>query len=76
MPLPRSLSTAVNSWLVLGQALVVAVVPHGGQRTSRRNAWASMAEDAARGRARRDAAVAIRAAELHAEVASGLVVRG
>jgi hypothetical protein len=37
------------------QSIVVAVLPHGGQRSARRNAWASMSEDNLRARARRDA---------------------
>lgn len=37
------------------QSLVLAVIPHGGQRSARRNAWASMSTDAARARSRRDA---------------------
>ncbi len=47
IPLAR---TALNV-----QSLVLAVVPHGGQRSARRNAWASMSSDAARARSRREA---------------------
>ena len=41
------------------QSFVLTVVPHGGQRSARRNAWASMSSDAVRARARRDADVAM-----------------
>ncbi|MCW2601507.1 MAG: hypothetical protein JWM02_3336 [Frankiales bacterium] len=37
------------------QSLVVAVLPHGGQRSARRNAWASMSEGNSRAKARREA---------------------
>lgn len=53
------------------QSLVMAVVPHGGQRSARRNAWASMSSDAVRARARRDAALAMdRAVSRAASVAA------
>ena len=39
---------------------MAAARPHGGQRTARRNAWAGMSADAARGRARREAEAALR----------------
>ena len=57
------------------QSLVMAVVPHGGQRSARRNAWASMSSDAVRARARREADLALsraqaRAASLAAHPAS------
>ena len=51
-PAPVPLTRAV-------QALVLAVLPHGGQHTARRNAWAGMSSDAARGRARREADAAV-----------------
>ena len=41
------------------QSLALAALPHGGQRSARRNAWASMSADAARARARRDAEAAV-----------------
>ena len=44
------------------QDLVLAALPHGGQRVARRNAWAGMSADAARGRARREAQDALSAA--------------
>ncbi|HVM26313.1 MAG TPA: hypothetical protein VM433_01400 [Mycobacteriales bacterium] len=56
------------------RGVVLVVAPHGGQRTSRRNAWASMSSDAARARSRREAAVALALAVDLArghEVASG-----
>ncbi len=48
--------------LALGQAAVLAALPHGGQRIARRNAWAGMSADSARGRARREADAAVDAA--------------
>jgi hypothetical protein len=41
------------------QSLVLAVLPHGGQRSARRNAWASMSSDAVRARGRREADAAM-----------------
>ena len=49
------------------QSLVMAVVPHGGQRSARRNAWASMSSDAVRARARREADLAMSRAESRAQ---------
>ena len=49
------------------QSLVMAVVPHGGQRSARRNAWASMSSDAARARARREADLAMDRARTRAD---------
>lgn len=37
------------------QTAALAVLPHGGQRSARRNAWAAMSSDAAQARARYDA---------------------
>ena len=51
---PNVARTATNV-----QSLVVAVLPHGGQRSARRNAWASMSEDNLRARARREADAAM-----------------
>lgn len=53
-PLPRP-----STSLLLARVVVLAVLPHGGQQTARRNAWAGMAADAQRSRARRDAAAAM-----------------
>lgn len=36
----------------------IALLPEGGQRTARRNAWAAMSEDNRRARDRREAAAA------------------
>lgn len=47
--------------LHLAQQLLLAVLPHGGQHTARCNAWAGMASDAARARARREADAALAA---------------
>ena len=41
------------------KAAFLMVLPHGGQELARRNAWASMAADVARARARREADVAM-----------------
>ena len=48
----------------IAQDLMLAVLPGGGQRTARRNAWSGMAADAARSRATREAEAAIAAAAL------------
>ena len=45
--------------VTLAQSLVLLLVPHGGQHTARRNAWAGMSADAARGRDRREAQAAV-----------------
>jgi hypothetical protein len=52
--------------LSLAQSLLLAVAPHGGQHAARRNAWAAMVADAQRGRARREAADALDAADRRA----------
>jgi hypothetical protein len=41
------------------QSLALTVVPHGGQRSARRNAWAAMSADAIQSRARREAEAAV-----------------
>ena len=41
------------------QSFVLSVIPHGGQRSARRNAWASMSSDAVRARGRREADAAM-----------------
>jgi hypothetical protein len=41
------------------QSVALTVVPHGGQRSARRNAWAAMSADAVQARARREAEAAI-----------------
>lgn len=41
------------------QDLLLTTLPAGGQRTARRNAWAGMSANAARARARREAAEAL-----------------
>jgi hypothetical protein len=41
------------------QSLTLLALPHGGQRTARRNAWASMSADSALARTRREAAGAM-----------------
>ena len=39
----------------------ITLLPEGGQRTARRNAWAAMSENARRARDRREAATAVAA---------------
>ena len=48
----------------IAQDLVLALLPAGGQRTARRNAWSAMAADVARSRASREAEAAMAAASL------------
>ena len=62
MPLTAPLSRT-SSCL---QALLLLAVPHGGQAIARRNAWAGMSADAARGRDRRQAEAALAAADVRA----------
>jgi hypothetical protein len=38
------------------QSLVLTLLPHGGQRAARRNAWAAMSEGNVRAKGRREAA--------------------
>ena len=49
--LRRTVSTA--------QDLLLLALPHGGQLTARRNAWAGMSDAATRARGRRDADIAM-----------------
>ncbi len=49
----------------LGDVLLWSIgrlLPHGGQRTARRNAWVAMSEGAARARQRREAETAFTSA--------------
>ena len=62
MRVPAPLVPRPSSSLLLAQALLLALLPHGGQDTARRNAWAGMAADAQRNRARREASLAMDAA--------------
>jgi hypothetical protein len=59
------------------QSLLLTAVPHGGQRSARRNAWASMSSDAVLARSRREADAAMaqaveRAARADRHVSSAL----
>jgi hypothetical protein len=54
-----SLTRLIHRTASTSQAALLFVLPHGGQNLARRNAWASMSVDAARARARRDAAAAM-----------------
>ena len=56
----------------LTTTLLFTALPHGGQRTARRNAWASMSDDAALAGARHEANAAL----LQAEVRSRAVAVG
>jgi hypothetical protein len=47
--------TALSRYASGVQALALSVLPHGGQRAARRNAWSSMSSDAALARNRREA---------------------
>ena len=54
----------------LVQDLLLAAAPAGGQSVARRNAWAAMSQDAVRARGRRDARIALAAADRRARRAS------
>jgi hypothetical protein len=41
------------------ESVALMLLPHGGQRSARTNAWASMSEDSARARGRREADAAM-----------------
>jgi len=49
------------------ESLFLTVLPHGGQRSARRNAWASMSADSALARSRREADAAMDRAVVRAE---------
>ena len=53
------------------QTLLMLAAPGGGQTTARRNAWAGMSADSARGRERRQAEAALAAADVRAYGAGG-----
>ena len=55
MPLTRLLHRATAT----GRSTLLLLLPHGGQSLARRNAWASMAADSTRARARREADAAM-----------------
>ena len=50
------------------QGFALTVLPHGGQRSARKNAWAAMSADAVLARSRRDAEAAVAAAVSRSEV--------
>jgi hypothetical protein len=71
-----SLTRLVHRSSSTGQAALMFVLPHGGQNLARRNAWASMATDVARARARTEAADAMtRAAAEHAAAVRAVTVQ-
>ena len=45
--------------------VTVLMVPHGGQHTARRNAWAGMSTDATGGRERREVEAALQRTQPH-----------
>ena len=49
------------------QDLTLTVLPHGGQRSARRNAWSAMSSDAVLARSRREAELAVAAAAARAD---------
>ena len=55
--------------------LAMAVLPHGGQRAARRNAWAGMSADLAQSRSRREAEAAMELAVLRASARDRVAVR-
>lgn len=70
--IPRSDPPLSLSLLTLGQlvrtadaaraataSMALTMLPHGGQRSARQNAWASMSECSARARGRREADIAM-----------------
>ena len=54
-----SVARLIHRSTATGQAALLLLLPHGGQQAARRNAWASMATDATRARARVEAAAAL-----------------
>ena len=54
----------------LTTTVLLAALPHGGQRTARRNAWASMSTDATRARGRREADAALAQSACRAQARS------
>lgn len=63
LPLARAAS--------LTTTILLTAIPHGGQRTARRNAWASMSTDASRARGRREADAAFAQSAFRAQALSG-----
>ena len=65
-PLARSVVRSTSRL----QDLTLTVLPHGGQRSARRNAWAAMSADATLARSRREAELAVAAAAARQEHAA------
>ena len=61
-----TLPTALRRSAALARTAVLVAAPHGGQAHARRNAWVGMSADAARGRDRRQAELALAEAERRA----------
>jgi hypothetical protein len=62
VPAPRSAGRRLQETALL-------LLPHGGQRAARQNAWRAMVADAAVARARREAVAAVAEASLRSEQA-------
>jgi hypothetical protein len=62
-----SVATAARRTATTAQSLLLLTLPHGGQGTARRNAWASMSADATRARARAEADAAMDRAAVMAQ---------
>ena len=65
VPLPAPRSTGRRL-----QATALLLMPHGGQRAARQNAWRAMVDDAALARARREAVAAVAEATARSEQAA------
>ena len=63
-------SLSVRRNLANLESFALTLMPHGGQRSARRNAWASMSSDSALARQRRDADAAMARAVERAELTS------
>ena len=61
-----SVQTTVTASAALARGVLLAVLPAGGQRAARRNAWAGMSRDAVQARDRREADAAVSTAQLRA----------
>lgn len=76
LTLPFTLPLALQQAMLraAGKATLIVLLPGGGQRMARRNAWSGMSADAARRRMQREAEIAIDAAHAraHARARAGL----
>ncbi len=60
----------------LVQGLLLALLPHGGQLTAQRNAWAGMVSDAQQARAWRESTAAVAAAHTRSASAGPAAAAG